>query len=139
MSKCATVGTIARAVWPRVCENVKWFNPGPIPLCHLLRSSRRMPASALHVKPCPSRISLIQAHIWCLTAAGGEQNRKCGGRESKSRERSWKRLGGTLILPPPPGAERGDNLQDNGNTPVSTIWACAWMCVRAAKQRGGGD
>lgn len=76
----------------------------------------------LNSAPCeasPSRISLIQSNIWSLTTVGGEQNRKCERREWKSGRAFLKRLGDMLILPPLPGAERGDNLGDNGTNQAS--------------------
>lgn len=41
-----------------------------------------------------------------------------------------KQSGGTLILPPLPGAERGDNLGDNGSSQASPYGPkCVCVCV----------
>lgn len=61
-------------------------------------------------------------------------------RESKSRGAFLKQLGGTVILPSLPGAERGDSLGDNGKGQASPYGPdCVWVCVTDAKQWGGGQ
>lgn len=53
----------------------------------------------------------------------------------EERKAFLKRVGDMLILPPLPGAERGDNLGDNGTNQASPY---GHECVWTAKQSGGG-
>lgn len=53
----------------------------------------------------------------------------------EERSAFLKRVGDMLILPPLPGAERGDNLGDNGTNQASPY---GHECVSTAKQWGGG-
>lgn len=53
----------------------------------------------------------------------------------EERQAFLKRVGDMLILPPLPGAERGDNLGDNGTNQASPY---GHECVWTAKQSGGG-
>lgn len=118
-------------------KNVKKLNPmahSSLPLPPYIVTHASIDLNSAACKACPTWISLIHRNIWALTTErGGKKNRKCEGRESKSGAHSLKWLEGTVILPPLPGAERGDNLGDNGNSQASP-YGHGYVFVKAAKQ-----